>query len=149
MAITHTRLLQLYQNFGKFYTWQFTPLLERTGLSMREMNVLLFLANNPQYDTARDVTEFRGLSKSQVSQAVELLVAEGLVSRTPDSSDRRVVHLSLTEEAGPLAREAQALQNSCAARLLSGFGPKESDQLLTFLERVLENGSILAEEAGR
>lgn len=116
---------------------------------MREMNVLLFLANNPQYDTARDVTEFRGLSKSQVSQAVELLVAEGLVSRTPDSSDRRVVHLSLTEEAGPLAREAQALQNSCAARLLSGFGPKESDQLLTFLERVLENGSILAEEAGR
>ena len=137
MAITHTRLLQFYQNFGKFYTWQFTPLLERTGLSMREMNVLLFLANNPQYDTARDVTEFRGLSKSQVSQAVELLVAEGLVSRTPDSSDRR------------LAREAQALQNSCAARLLSGFGPKESDQLLTFLERVLENGSILAEEAGR
>lgn len=86
MAITHTRLLQFYQNFGKFYTWQFTPLLERTGLSMREMNVLLFLANNPQYDTARDVTEFRGLSKSQVSQAVELLVAEGLVSRTPDSS---------------------------------------------------------------
>lgn len=111
--------------------------------------MLLFLANNPQYDTARDVTEFRGLSKSQVSQAVELLVAEGLVSRTPDSSDRRVVHLSLTEEAGPLAREAQALQNSCAARLLSGFGPKESDQLLTFLERVLENGRILAEEAGR
>lgn len=80
MAITHTRLLQFYQNFGKFYTWQFAPLLERTGLSMREMNVLLFLANNPQYDTARDVTEFRGLSKSQVSQAVELLVAEGLVS---------------------------------------------------------------------
>ena len=31
MAITHTRLLQFYQNFGKFYTWQFTPLLERTG----------------------------------------------------------------------------------------------------------------------
>jgi hypothetical protein len=25
MAITHTRLLQFYQNFGKFYTWQFAP----------------------------------------------------------------------------------------------------------------------------
>lgn len=35
MAITHTRLLQFYQNFGKFYTWQFAPLLERTGLSMQ------------------------------------------------------------------------------------------------------------------
>lgn len=149
MAITYTRLLQFYQNFGRFYTRQFTPLLERTGLSMREMNVLLFLANNPEYDTARDVTEFRGLSKSQVSQAVELLAAEGLVSRTPDGSDRRVIHLSLTEEAGPLAREAQSLQNSCASRLLSGFAPEESDRLLGFLERVLENGSALAEEAAK
>lgn len=122
MAITHTRLLQFLSEFRKVLHLQFTPLLERTGLSMREMNVLLFLANNPQYDTARDVTEFRGLSKSQVSQAVELLVAEGLVSRTPDSSDRRVVHLSLTEEAGPLAREAQALQNSCAAGCCPGLG---------------------------
>ena len=133
----------------KSYSRLMEPVCKKWNLTRNELDVLLFLANNPQYDTARDVTEFRGLSKSQVSQAVELLVAEGLVSRTPDSSDRRVVHLSLTEEAGPLAREAQALQNSCAARLLSGFGPKESDQLLTFLERVLENGSILAEEAGR
>ena len=133
----------------KSYSRLMEPVCKKWDLTHNELDVLLFLANNPQYDTARDVTEFRGLSKSQVSQAVELLVAEGLVSRTPDSSDRRVVHLSLTEEAGPLAREAQALQNSCAARLLSGFGPKESDQLLTFLERVLENGSILAEEAGR
>ena len=143
------QILRAARQFERAFAQRISPVLERWSLTTGEMQVLLFLANNPQYDTARDVTEFRGLSKSQVSQAVELLVAEGLVSRTPDSSDRRVVHLSLTEEAGPLAREAQALQNSCAARLLSGFGPKESDQLLTFLERVLENGSILAEEAGR
>lgn len=73
MAVNYTRLLQFFQQFGKFYTHQFSPFLARTGLSMREVHVLLFLANNPSYDTARDVTEFRGLSKSQVSQAVELL----------------------------------------------------------------------------
>ena len=83
MSTNYTRLLQFSQQFGKFYACQFTPLLERTGLTMREVHVLLFLANNPDYDTARDVTLYRGMSKSQVSQAVELLCAEGLLQRTP------------------------------------------------------------------
>ncbi|WP_295581125.1 MarR family winged helix-turn-helix transcriptional regulator [uncultured Oscillibacter sp.] len=149
MAISYTRLLQFYQQFGRFYARQFAPLLAQSGLSMREMNVLLFLSNNPGYDTARDVTEFRGLSKSQVSQAVELLAAQGLLHRRPDGTDRRIVHLALAEEALPLARRAQAVQSACAARLFSGFSPEESEQFQAFLERVLDNGDALAEEGGR
>ena len=77
MTLSYTRLLQFYKQFGKFYDRQFGDFSARTGLSMREIHVLLFLANNPGYDTARDISELRGLSKSQVSQAVELLAAEG------------------------------------------------------------------------
>lgn len=146
MSFTYTRLLQFYQHFGKFYTKQFTPLLDRTGLSMREVHVLLFLANNPGYDTARDVAELRGLSKSQVSQAVELLAAEGLLARTPDSADRRMVHLSITPTGLPLAREAQAIQNACGRRLLAGFTPGEAALFQDLLERVLNNGNTLTEE---
>lgn len=147
MSISSTRLLQFSQQFGKFYAHQFAPLLERTGLSMREVHVLLFLANNPSYDTARDVTEFRGLSKSQVSQAVELLAAEGLLRRTPDRADRRIIHLSLTDRGVPLARECQGIQAACAGRLLSGLSPVEESQFYTLLETVLHNGALLAEEA--
>ena len=75
MPITPTRLLQLFQRLRKYYYHQFDPLLERTSLSMREIHVLLFLANNPQCDTARDIAALRELSKSQVSQAVDLLAA--------------------------------------------------------------------------
>ena len=64
-----------------------------------ELDILLFLANNPGYDTARDVAEYRGLAKSQVSQAVDLLSARGVLRRTPDAADRRVVHLAITEAA--------------------------------------------------
>ena len=125
MSTNYTRLLQFSQQFGKFYACQFTPLLERTGLTMREVHVLLFLANNPDYDTARDVTLYRGMSKSQVSQAVELLCAEGLLQRTPDGTDRRMVHLSITPEGRPLARECQGLQEHCGARLLDGLSPEQ------------------------
>ena len=146
MSISHTRMLQFYQHYSRFYCRRFAPLLERSGLSMREIHVLLFFANNPGYDTARDVTQYRGLSKSQVSQAVDLLCAQGLLERQADPSDRRVVHLHLTEEARPLTREAQAVQSSCAARLLGGFSPEETAQFCGFLERVLDNASSLDKE---
>ncbi len=149
MPANYTRLLQFSQQFGKFYAYQFTPLLERTGLTMREVHVLLFLANNPDYDTARDVSLYRGMSKSQVSQAVELLCAGGLLQRTPDGADRRMVHLSITREGRPLARECQELQERCGARLLDGLAPEQVRQLRELLETVLDNGSHLVEEASQ
>ena len=149
MSTNYTRLLQFSQQFGKFYACQFTPLLERTGLTMREVHVLLFLANNPDYDTARDVTLYRGMSKSQVSQAVDLLCAQGLLQRTPDGADRRMVHLSITPAGRPLARECQALQERCGARLLDGLAPEQVRQLRELLETVLDNGAHLAEEASK
>ena len=131
------------------YAYQFAPLLERTGLTMREVHVLLFLANNPDYDTARDVTLYRGMSKSQVSQAVELLCAKGLVQRTPDEADRRMVHLAITQAGQPLARECQELQERCGTRLLDGLSPEQVRQLRDLLETVLDNGAHLAEEASQ
>ena len=146
MSTVPTRLLLFSKQFARFYERQFTPLLERTGLTMREVHVLLFLANNPGYDTARDVAEYRGLVKSQVSQAVDLLASRGLLRRTPDGGDRRVVHLAITEAGAPLAREAQAIQASCGRRLLANLTPEEETQFRRLLETVLDNGAHLLEE---
>ncbi len=145
MPTVTTRLLLFSKQFERFYEHRFTPLLERTGLSMREVHVLLFLANNPGYDTARDVAEYRGLAKSQVSQAVDLLAAQGLLRRTPDGGDRRVVRLTLTEAGQPLAREAQAIQALCGRRLLAGLSPEDEARFHRLLETVLENGAHLME----
>ncbi len=138
MAITTSRLLRFSRTFQQFYAGRFAPMLARTGLSMREIQVLLFLVNNPGFDTARDMTEYRGLGKSQVSQAVELLAAQGLLRRTPDGGDRRVVHLSLTETGLPLAREAQALQSACGREMLSALSEEEQQRLFALLERVFD-----------
>lgn len=147
MLIPPTRLLQFSWQFRKFYDCQFHSLMARTGLTMREIHVLLFLANNPTYDTAREIASLRGLSKSQVSQAVELLAEEGLLLRSPDREDRRVIHLSITPQGEPLARECQELQARCGQRLLAGFTQEEREQFLHLLETVLKNGAQLAEEA--
>lgn len=147
MAFSYTRLLQFHKQFGKYYDRQFADFSARTGLAMREIHVLLFLLNNSDCDTARDITELRGLSKSQVSQAVELLAAEGFLLRTPDATDRRVVHLSITPAGLPLARECRDIQAVCGQRLLAGLSEEQRQQFALLLETVLDNGSHLAEEA--
>lgn len=141
-----TKLLQLSKQFGRYCDRRFAPLCARYGLTMREVHVLLFLANNPDYDTARDITELRGISKSQVSQAVDFMVEMGYLARTADGEDRRVVHLSITEEGRAVAREAQAVQSACGARLLEGLTQAQQDTLQELWSVVLKNGASLAGE---
>lgn len=146
MTTTYTRLLQFFQQYTKYCDYQFQSVLDRKGITMREVHVLLFLANNPEYDTARDITVLRGISKSQVSQAVDLLSADGFLTRTPDAEDRRIVHLSISPEGWPLAKECQKIQEFCGEQLVRGMSEGEVTTLRALFERIIDNGTQLAEE---
>ena len=137
MALNTTLLLRGVQQFKRYYARQFAGVLEGTDLTMREMDVVLFLANNPRCDTAREVTELRGLAKSQVSGAVELLARKGLLRREPDPADRRVVHLSPTDGGQALAREGRQVQAACLETLFSGLTAEEAAMFQILLEKVL------------
>lgn len=146
MKVNSTRLLWVVQQFRRYYDRQFTDLLARSGLTMREMDVILFLTNNPGHDTARDVTELRGLSKSQVSAAVDLLAERGFLCRRSDQTDRRVVHLALTDQGTALAGAGQRIQSACVDTLLSGLTQAEAEQFQTLLEKVLSGAETYLKE---
>ena len=65
---TITRLTRFLQSFRRFYTGRFAGLAARSGLSMREIDVLLFLANHPGQDTAREIG--RASCRDRVSAVV-------------------------------------------------------------------------------
>ena len=65
------------------------------GLSQNEIEVLLFLAHK-KCDTAREITQFRGISRSLVSKSVDLLMKKGYLEAKQDEKDRRVIHLLLS-----------------------------------------------------
>ena len=148
MAVSSTQLLRVIQQFRRYYDRHFSELLSRTGLSMREMHVVLFLANHPAHDTARDVTELRGLAKSQVSAAVDLLAARELLRRQPDKADRRVIHLALTDAGAALAREGQKLQSTCLDARFAGLTQSEAERFQELLEKVLTSAEVRLKEGG-
>lgn len=68
-----TQFLRLQKQIMESYDSYLSAAARRIGLTKPEADILLFLANNPQFHTARDVVALRGFSKTYVSKAVDLL----------------------------------------------------------------------------
>ena len=51
-------------------------------LTLVEADIISFLQNNPEKDTAADIVELRMLSKGAVSKGVEALIQKSLLERT-------------------------------------------------------------------
>ena len=127
------------RGMGRLYGQLFTPLLEHWGLTQLEADILLFLANNPPYDTARDLVERRHIAKSHVSLGVESLASRGLLERYTRPGNRKTIHLRLTEAAEPFVEAGRAVQERYSQALLAGFTDRERRTLLELLDRVAEN----------
>lgn len=97
------------------YAAAMQPLCRREGLAPNGVDILLFLANNPGLDTARDICTYRGLKPGIVSFHVEKLVQEGYLLRQPAPGDRRKCRLVCTEKAGPVVQQGRELQETFSA----------------------------------
>ena len=115
------------------------------GSGFNGVDILLFLANNPSLDTARDVCTYRGLKPGIVSFHVEKLVQEGYLLRQPAPGDRRKCRLVCTEKAGPVVQQVV----SCRRRFSAAWPGLEPEDLAAFrrcLEGFRRNLSQMTQE---
>ena len=122
------------------------PLCQELGLSQTALDILLFLANNPSQDRAVDIVRGRGMSKGHVSMSLGSLEARGLVARREDDEDRRIVRLTLTGAASPIAAEGQAVQRDFVARIHKGVTPEEIQVMWSVTQKIGENILTLEQE---
>ena len=85
------------------------PLCQKLHLPQTAFDILMFLANNPGYQTASDVVEVRKLKANLVSVNVDRLVQEGYLVREADPGDRRRTLLRCTEKRLPHHRAGPGL----------------------------------------
>lgn len=95
------------------------------GITRMELDILLFLANNPCFDTATDIVEVRYLSKSQVSSSVKTLKERGYIRREYTENNKKTAHLRICEAAGAVVADGQRAQERFAAILLQGLSEEE------------------------
>ena len=123
----------------KLYEQMVMPVCKVHGLTYMEFTVLMFLWNNPHYDTAAQITKIRQLSKSHVSLSLKGLQERGLVVGHYFPGNQKTLHLRLTEKAASVVSDGKAAQEAFGARLIRGFTPEELDQLQSLIGRIHKN----------
>ncbi len=125
------KTMQAYEKAGK-------PLCAELGISQTAFDILLFLANNPSRNTAKDIVELRGFKANLVSINVDKLVNEGYLERSADKKDRRKVILSCTPKADPIIQTGRAMQEQFYTRLIANV-PAASLQAVQEAFRIISN----------
>lgn len=112
---------------------------EKNQITRMELDILLFLANNPRYDTASDMVEIRCLSKSQVSSSIKTLEAGGYLRRQYRADNRKTAHLKLSEAASHIIAEGRAAQEKFASVIFEGIPKQDIEVMKGCNARMLEN----------
>ena len=123
----------------KYYAKLLTPLCEELDLTRNELDVILFLYNNPEFDRATDIVSRRGISKSHVSLSVSTLEEKGLLIRRFDENDRRAAHLELTQDGIAIAARGRELQIQYFAAMYQGISQEELQIWKNIVLKVQEN----------
>lgn len=95
-------------------------------------------------NTVSDLAAARGISRPGISQAVDILVAKGFISRHQDPDDRRQVILRLTQEGDDLLNYVFQQNRSWLMEQMSALG---DDELECIIEAMGSLKKLLAERA--
>lgn len=116
-----------------------TPICMKYEMTHAELITLLFLACNPELNTATDVVKGRRLTKSAVSMAVRSLQDKGFITGEFTGGNHRSVHLNLCDKAKGVVDEGMSAQNAFYNILTNGFTDDEKDSLKIYFQRVSMN----------
>jgi len=139
---TASRIFNAANRFIEAYHAVLQPICKDTGLPPMAVDILMFIANNPDSNTAGDICRCRGLKTGIVSVHIDRLVNEGLLLRQAVPGDRRKTQLVCTEKAGRIIETGRDLQKSFAQKLLAGMSDADIEvfhNCLTNLSNNIEN----------
>ena len=127
------------------YTAVCKPLCQTLKLPQTAFDILLFLANNPAYQTAADIVEVRKIKANLVSVNVDKLVRDGYLTRESMPGDRRKTRLLCTEKAQPIILQGRQLQSAFLQRLFAHTDQQMQDAFLKTIAIMDKNLNELLE----
>ena len=114
--------------------------LAAQGASMARLKLLAFLAEQPRRST--DIASFFDQEPRTVTQAIDSLEQNGLVSRSPVAGDRRAKLVQITDTGRAMLEQGLPLYDSIVART---FGNLTAQELAGLDAAILHLGQIVEE----
>ena len=109
------------EKISRTYSDECRPLCHELKLPQTAFDILMFLANNPEYKTARDIVEIRKIKAK------------------PVENDRRKTELVCTKKAGTVIERGRRIQQQFTANLFAGVDEEQKKQLTIVMEQLENN----------
>jgi MarR family transcriptional regulator, organic hydroperoxide resistance regulator len=130
-------LLYLLARVSHVLSGEFHNQLRRRSVSVPVWRVLASLSGS-KGETVTGLAEVCLLQQPTMTKLLDRMVRDGLVTRTQDARDRRVVRVALTERGGSLAEELITAARHHESTVLARFPEIEAMNLKAALRTVLE-----------
>jgi DNA-binding MarR family transcriptional regulator len=115
----------------------FRPEFDITGMQAahhRVLGVLIREGPLPMSELGRRLY----ISKPYMTTLVDKLIEEGHAKRHPDTSDRRVINITITDSGKKYLKHAGAQYKNHVKTLLAGLTSRDLEELCTSLEKLRE-----------
>lgn len=106
-------------------------------LTVDQFKTLRFLRHS-ESSTASELSQYFCVGKSSITAIITRLSDKGLIERVPDDSDRRVIHLILTEDGKRISDLLEERVQNVLLDIIEHFEEKEAIAFIETFEKLAQ-----------
>ena len=119
---------------------------DRYGLTQMEYDILMFLHNNPQHNTAAEIVKIRKSTKSHVSTSLKDLESKGLIRKIQSEDNKKHIEIVLLDKAELIVEAGINAQKQFAQNVLSGLTDEEKNMCINVFDKICNNAEKYLKE---
>lgn len=135
----HMHFLDEHKTITRYYEMKVSGVCEKYQLRQLEYDILMFIYNNPAYNTAADIVRIRKSTKSHVSTSLKVLEDRGFIERRIDKDNKKHVTIHLLQLANEVIEDGIWAQKEFAQDMFDGLSEKEIRSFMNVFQKVYDN----------
>ena len=112
---------------------------DRYELTQMEYDILMFLHNNPQNNTAAEIVKIRKSTKSHVSTSLKTWENKGLVERKQSKENKKHIEIVILNKAESIIEDGMKAQKEFAKNVLDGLTEEEKYMCMAVFNKICAN----------
>lgn len=129
-----------------YYSRLTRVICEKFELTQMEYDILMFLHNHPQFNTAADIVKIRKATKSHVSTTLKTLEDNGLIRKIQSPDNKKRIEIELLEPAQKVIQEGLNVQKEFVKDLFQGLSEEELRMWQSIFTKVCNNAERCLKE---
>lgn len=135
-----------HKTITNYYELLSSRICDQYGLTQMEYDILMFLHNNPQFNTAAEIVKVRKSTKSHVSTSLKSLENNGLIRRIQSENNKKHIEIVLLDKAEIIVEAGLNMQKQFAQNVLNGLTEEETHMCINVFNKICSNAEKCLKE---